>query len=549
MKDTILKALQKATGEDKINLEFPENDSFGDYTTNFALVSGEKAEEIVEKLTKEKNLIKLIAKIEIKGPGFINLFLSEEALRGQLEEIVEKGEDFGSSALGKGKTVVIDYSSPNIAKRFAIGHLRSTVIGQALYNLYQTLGYKVIGDNHLGDWGTQFGSLLYQVASKNLNTQDLNIDKLEELYVEFNRQAEDKPELWDEARAWFKKLEDGDREARALWQAMVDISMEEFKKIYDSLGVRMDYAYGESFYMDYVPKVLELLREKGLAKKSRGAEIVEFADMPPAMLVKSDGATTYFTRDLATILFRVKSWNPQIIIYEVGMEQTLPFKQLFETARLLGWTKDREFVHIGHGLIRFEHGKMSTRKGETIKLEDVLDEATARARKIIEASETGRGLSEKQKEAVSRAVGIGAVKYFDLSHHPATDIIFDWEKMFVLEGNSAPYLQYTFARTNSVLAKAADVKAEKSKLNQEEMTVLRALAMYPEIVVSAAQKYSPNLLCGYLFGLAKKYNAFYNNHRILGEENEGFRVKLTRGVNRVLENGLKILGIETPEKM
>jgi arginyl-tRNA synthetase len=550
MRDKILKALQKATGEDKISLEFPENDLFGDYTTNVAMISGLKAEEIVEKLKKDNDLASFISKIEIKEPGFINFFLAETALIDELGEIKEQGEKYGSSEFGKSKTVVVDYSSPNIAKRFGIGHLRSTVIGQALYNLYQTLGYKTIGDNHLGDWGTQFGVLLYQIESKNLKAEDLSLDQLEELYVEFHREAEKDNKLWDQARAQFKKLEAGDKETREIWKKLVDVSMQEFDKIYKLLGVKFDYAYGESFYEDYMPKVIKTLGEQGLAKESQGAQIMEFKDLPPAMLVKSDGATTYFTRDLATILFRIGSWDPQIFIYEVGMEQTLHFRQVFAAAKLLGWAKDREFVHIGHGLIRFEHGKMSTRKGDTIKLEEVLTQADDRARKIIDKSETGRGLSDKEKETVAAAVGIGAIKYFDLSHHPATDIIFDWEKIFVLEGNSAPYLQYTVARTNSVLVKGEEKKeAGKPEFNPEETALLRSLVKYPEMIVAAAQKYSPNLLCGYLFNLAQKYNAFYNKHRILGEESQEFRLELTRGTNRVLKSGLKILGIETPEKM
>jgi len=383
MRDIILAALQKASGEDNISLEFPENDSFGDYSSNIAMVSGKKAEEIVEKLKRDKNLDNLVSKIDTAGPGFINFFLSEEALLRQLGEINEKKEKYGSGEMGKAKTVVVDYSSPNIAKRFSVGHLRSTVIGQALYNLYKSLGYKTIGDNHLGDWGTQFGTLLYQIKDKGLKADELSVDKLEELYVEFNKEAEESPKLWDEARAQFKKLEEGDRQTRELWKAMVETSMREFERVYALLGVKIDYAYGESFYEDYMPKVIATLREKGLAKKSQGAEIVEFEGLPPAMLVKKDGATTYFTRDLATILFRIGSWDPQLIIYEVGMEQNLHFKQVFEAAKLLGWAKDREFVHIGHGLIRFEHGKMSTRKGNVVLLEEFMKEAKEKALKRI----------------------------------------------------------------------------------------------------------------------------------------------------------------------
>jgi len=538
MRDTILKALQDATGEKNISLEFPENEAFGDYSSNVAMVAGHKAEEIVEKLREDKTLTGLFSKIEVAGPGFINFFLSEKALLDELASIEKQQEKYGTSDLGGGKTVIVDYSSPNIAKRFGIGHLRSTVIGQSLYNLYRFLGYKVIGDNHLGDWGTQFGTLLYQIDSKGLNASEQTIDELEKLYVEFNSEAQENEKLWDKARAWFKKLEEKDARAREIWQKVVDTSLKEFEKIYEILGVKIDYAYGESFYLDKMPSVIEELKKKGLLTESQGAKIIEFKDLPPAIVVKSDGATTYLTRDLATIRFRIGEWKPDILIYEVGSDQTLYFRQLFETVRLLGWKGNSEFVHVAHGLIRFEHGKMSTRKGDTVKLEGVISEAIDRARKI------------KDDVQIATAVGIGAIKYFDLMHHPSTDIIFDWEKIFVLEGNSAPYLQYTVARANSVLEKGRKSSPKgKIALNQEELVILRSLTRFSEIIVIAAKSYSPNLLANYLFDLAQKFNNFYNQHRIVGGENEELRLALTAGTRQVLKNGLAILGIETPQRM
>jgi len=499
-------------------------------------------------------------------------------LLGELKRAVAGGARYGSSDVGRGKTVVIDYSSPNIAKRFGIGHLRSTIIGQAIYNLYKFLGYKVIGDNHLGDWGTQFGAILAEIKNSNLKLQNLTLADLEKLYVDFNKKAQDKAELWDEARAWFKKLEEGDGQAKKIWKVTVDISMKEFARIYDLLGVKIDYAYGESFYEDKMPAIISQLRRKGLSKKSKGAEIVAFAGkMPPAILVKSDGATTYYTRDLATIRFRVDKWKPDIFIYEVGSEQRLHFQQLFETARLVSWAKNREFIHVAHGLIRFESGKMSTRRGLTISLEEVLKEATKRATKIIEESETSRGLTTKEKREVAKAVGIGAIKYFDLSHHYSSDIIFDWEKMFVLEGNSAPYLQYTFARTQSVLRKSGESanrladsrQPVTDKMAPEELVVLRSLSRFSGVTFDAAKNYSPNHLCNYLFQLAQKYNNFYahhrilstdgertkgralsaNKHRIIASDNEEFRLSLTAATGQVIKNGLTLLGIQTPERM
>ena len=580
LRDLIINSIKQASGIDDISLEFPENEEFGDYSSNIALqaftiiktekwpdgsyigtrkhpsiISGKNSKEmainIVEKLRKDKELSKIIGKIEVAGPGFINFYLSNEALEEEFKRIIKDGEEYGSLDLGNGKAVVIDYSSPNIAKRFGIGHLRSTVIGQALYNLYKRLGYKVIGDNHLGDWGTQFGALLYQITSQNLDPAKLSIDKLEELYVDFHKKEADDPSLHDEAKMWFKKLEDGDDQARKIWEEIVKTSLAEFERIYEILGVAIDYAYGESFYDDKMPAVIEELTKKNLIIKSEGALIVELPGMPPGIIVKSDGTTTYLTRDLATIKFRLGEWGPDLFIYEVGADQTLHFRQLFEIARLLGWIDKKEFVHVAHGLIRFAHGKMSTRRGESVKLEDVLNEAIQRAKGIIEKSETGRGLSEKEKEEVAKAVGIGAIKYFDLMHQPLTDIIFDWEKIFVLEGNSAPYLQYTVARTNSVLAKAGNKSSSgaAASLNNEELVLLRTLVRFPEMIGLAAKNYSPNLLANYLFELAQKYNNFYNQHRIIGGENEKFRLILTSATGQVLKNGLVILGIETPEKM
>jgi arginyl-tRNA synthetase len=543
MKDIILKSLREATGEEEINLEIPENKSFGDYSSNIALKMEknprQEAEKIIAKLKKDKEVMKLVEKIELAGPGFINFWIKKEKLVEELKKINQKKEDYGSSDEGKGKTMVIDYSSPNIAKRFGIGHLRSTVIGQALYNLYKTQGYKVIGDNHLGDWGTQFGVLLYQITSKGLNPDKLTIEELEKLYVDFHQEEKKDPSLHKKAKEWFKRLEEGNKEAREIWKKLVDISLTEFDRIYQMLGIKLDYAYGESFYEEYMPQVIRELREKKISKKSEGAEIIEFKDMPPAMIIKSDGTTTYFTRDLATIKFRIGSWNPDLFIYEVGNDQTLHFRQVFAAAKLLSWSEGKRFVHVNHGLIRFEHGKMSTRRGQTVKLEEILNEAIERAKKL-----------GSENEETAKKVGIGAVVYFDLSHHPTTDIIFNWERMFVLEGNSGPYLQYTIARTNSVLEKVKEKENNKTnQLNSEEESVLRTLIHYPEVIKQAAENFSPNLLANYLFDLAQKYNNFYNNHRILESDNVEFRINLTSATGQILKNGLKILNIPAPEKM
>jgi len=593
LREKIISAIIDVTGEREVHLEYPENEAYGDYSTNIAMQLASKqkdkktkklknkaprklAEEIVQLLQANKELMRFMEKIEVAGPGFINFWLAKEVLVLELQNVVKNGDKYGSSNVGKGKKVIVEYSSPNIAKYFGIGHLRSTIIGQALYSLYKFLGYKVIGDNHIGDWGTQFGMIIAQVERKNLEASKLSVGDFEKLYIEFNERLQNEPKLREVAKDAFKRLESGDKTAREIWKEAKKTSEDEFERIYKRLGVKFDNAYGESFYKDKMQDVIDELRKKKLTKKSKGAEIVEFPNLSPAMLLKSDGATTYYTRDLATVKFRMDRFKPQIVIYEVGSEQKLHFKQVFATAELMGWLNGTELVHVAHGLIRFEHGKMTTRRGETVKLEEVLNEAIRRAYEVAK-SETinvkyasklaikthtgrfrpGQVKSKTEAQKIAQQVGIGAIKYFDLMHHPVSDIIFDWEKMFVLEGNSAPYLQYTYARTQSVLAK---LKTQNSKLktinlNMEEMMVLRSLPKFQEIIIQSARNYSPNLLCNYLFDLAQKYNTFYARHRILdlkkhrSPNTSEFRLALTTAVGQILKNGLKLLGIKTPERM
>jgi len=564
IKDQITEIIKSVTGSKEVNLEFPGDDKFGDFTTNAAMVLAKKdsknprelAEEIVEKLKADKELAKIVDKVEVAGPGFINFWLTKLSLINELEKIEKEKEKYGSSTLGKGKTVVIDYSSPNIAKPFGIGHLRSTIIGQALYNLYDYIGFEVVGDNHLGDWGTQFGKLLYMIDVENV--KEFDIAKLEELYVKFHKLAENDPTLEEKARQWFKKLEEGDELARSIWKKCIEVSTTEFDKIYGLLGVKIDFAFGESYYLSEMKQMMaDSGIKKHLTKGEDGALIIDLSKEgieTPLMYLKSDGGTTYATRDLATIKFRVRKWNPDIIIYEVGAEQSFYFKQLFAAARLLGLVKESvQFVHTAHGLYLAPDGKkFSTRKGKTIKLEEVLDEAIARAGEL----QKGDG---KPASAITtaRQVGIGAIKYFDLMHSVQSNVVFEWEKIMNMEGNSGPYLQYTVARCNSVLNKsnnsinqlANKLENDKWKMENEEELVLRTLIKFPETISASAITYSPNLLCNYLYDLAQKFNSFYNSDKIIGSENEGFRLALTFAVGQVLKNGLKLLGIETPERM
>ncbi len=504
-----------------IKIEHPEVEEHGDYSTNIALeLKGGRAlaEKIAVQIGSE------YFDVSVAGSGFINFKLKPQYLVEQLSKI-------HIDQMGKGKTVVVEYSSPNIAKPFGIGHLRSTIIGQALYNLYQALGYTVIGDNHLGDWGTQFGKLLFMINKT--KTDDFSIEELEKLYVEFHLH----PEWEEEGRRWFKKLEDKNTETRRIWQKCVDVSMVEFDRIYKLLDVKIDNAYGESFYEDLMPQIIA--DAENMSKKSEGALIIEIPnEEAPLMLLKSDGGTTYATRDLATVKFRKQKWDPDLVIYEVGAEQTLHFRQVFAAAKLLTYvTNVNSLIHTKHGLYLDTDGKkFATRMGKTIKLEEVLNEAIDRAKKL--------GNSEIE---TAKAVGIGAIKYFELSHSIQSDIVFDWEKVMALEGNSGPYLQYTYARTQSVLKKAQDSGLKvQSDLNDEELAILRWIYRYGELVEEAAVRYAPNLLCNFLYELAQRYNTFYNKHTILGND---FRLALTQAVGSVLKSGLNLLGIAVLEHM
>ena len=546
VRDRLLSVIADAAGieSDKIKIEHPEVEEYGDYSTNVALIvkgGRQVAEEIAAKIKSDD----LIEQVNVAGPGFINIKLNQKVFIDTLIDINTQKDWFGDNQTGAGKTFVIDYSAPNIAKQFGIGHLRSTIIGQAIYNLYKSSGYKTIGDNHLGDWGTQFGKLLYMIDKSGQKTYDL--EQLEKWYVEFHKAAETDKALEEEARKWFVRLENGDAQAREMWKKCVEVSMAEFEKIYDLLGVKIDYVYGESFYEEMMKDVIEEAKKSGVAKLSDGAWVIEVAGFEtPLMLLKSDGGTTYATRDLATLKFRRDTWNPDVVVYEVGAEQELHFRQLFAAASMLGYVKpETKLVHTKHGLYLGTDGKkFRTRGGNTVKLMEVLEEAIEKAKEL--------GCKD---EKLATKVGVGAIKYFDLLHNIQNNIVFDWSKVMALDGNSGPYLQYTYARTQSVINKS---KAEKSgllpnyKTNKEEQSVLRWIYRYPEVMEEATIRLAPNLLCNFLHELAQRFNTFYNQHSILGDKDEetvNFRLELTRAVGQVLKNGLGILGIEAVEKM
>lgn len=567
IKKIIVKAsesLSLSIDEKDIRIEHPAEVKFGDYSTNVAMVLAKKEKinprELAEKIkteiennNKEDSFVK---KIEIAGPGFVNFYLKEEFLIKEAEKINYEVEFRNElSKFGQGKTVVIDYSAPNIAKPFGIGHLRSTNIGQAIYNSYKILGWTCIGDNHIGDWGTQFGKLITAIKKWNDKEIDqLSIDDLEKLYVKFHKEAEKDKSLIEEGREWFAKLERKDKEARDIWQKCVDISLLEFERVYQLLGVHIDFIHGESFYADELESIIKEIDEKGISKKSQGATIVDFKDMTPAMLTKTNGTTTYFTRDMATIKYRLEKWQPDLIVYEVGADQNLHFKQLFKTAEMMGWLEKTEMIHIGHGLIRWKDGKFSTRKGNTIHLSDVIDKAMEKAEKIADKSSVSKELKASEKEKMIKAVAIGAIKFNDLISDPKKDIIFDWDQIMNLNGDSGPYLQYTYARCGSVLNKS-QVKEQKNinkmpeKIEKEEMALIKELYRFKEKIKESANRFSPAVLADYLLSVARKYNEFYAKNRIINEKEEVFRIFLTKTVTSILNIGLEILGVDRIEKM
>ena len=605
IKDLIVKDIQRIvkelTGQSIIPiLEHPKDERHGDYSSNIALAifssskfrpkadqsladkvqsskfrtPMELAEEIATKFKIQNSKFKILEKVEAVKLGFVNFYLSEKYLLENIKTVLEEKEKFGSKRQDPNKKVVIEYSSPNIAKPFTVGHLRSTIIGDAIANLLEANGWKVYRDNHLGDWGTQFGKQIYAIKTwgneDEITKSENPVKMLMDLYVRFHQEAEKDPALEEEGRRWFKKLEDGDKETRRLWNKCIEWSLKEFRKIYDRLGISFTEnngaGYGESFFEDKMGGIINELEKKGLLKESEGAKLVFYPKnkYPPLMIIKKDGATLYATRDLATDKFRLNKYGKDVVIInEVGIEQSLYFKQIFEIEKMLGWVKDGQRIHKRHGHYRFKDEKMSTRKGNVIWLEEVLEEAIGRANK----------LSSGKAENTAKDVAIGAIKWNDLKRTSEQDIVFDWDEILNMEGNAGPYLQYTFARTQSVIHKAsinvmpnsfqhlertgilkpASPRGEQVQddkmMEPEEVSLLRALQRFPEIVWEAGENFSPNLLCNYLFDLAQKFNLFYQKHKILESENRDFRLALTQAVGQVIKNGLYLLGIKAPERM
>lgn len=544
-----------------IEISIATNEKFGDFQTNFAMMNskiiGGNPRKIAEEIVNEIGTCNhLIEKLEIAGPGFINIFLKDEYLGEYVSKMTT--EKFEYTELNTKGDVIIDYSSPNIAKRMHIGHLRSTIIGDAVKRLYNFLGYHTVADNHIGDWGTQFGKLIigYRKWLDKEAYEKNPIEELERVYVEFSKESENDPSLDDLAREELKKLQDGDKENYALWQEFIKVSLDEYNKLYNRMGITFDTYYGESFYHNMMPTVLDELVEKGLAVEDQGAKVVFFDEkdnLHPCIVQKKDGAFLYSTSDIATVKFRKENYDINRLIYLTDERQQDHFKQFFKITEMLGW--DIEKIHIWFGIMRFADGVFSTRKGNVIRLEQLLDEGKKRALEVIE--EKNPSLSDEEKNNIAEVVGVGAIKYADLSQNRQSPIIFEWDKVLSFEGNTAPYLQYSYARIQSIKKKAeemgkvitADTKIViKDKIERNLVTFL---TLFPTMVLKAGETYKPNLLTDYLFDLAKKFNTFYNACPILNQEDEVLlsRLLIADRTAEILRQGLDLLGIRTVDRM
>lgn len=544
-------------------IEIPPDDGMGDYAFPcFKLAKAlKKAPPVIANEIKDNIIIndEIIDKMEIAG-GYLNFYINKTTLiQNVLKEMESKKSEYGKSNIGSGKNIVIDYSAPNIAKPFHIGHLRSTVIGGALYNIYKHLGYNVIGINHLGDYGTQFGKMIegYKLWGEEYDLNENPIEKLTEIYVRINNLCKEDENVLNECRNNFKKLEDGDTYCVELWEKFKELSLKEFQKVYDLLGSSFDSWNGESFYTDKMPEVIEILDKSGRLEESEGARIVNLENAginTPIIIEKSNGSSTYATRDLAAVLYRARTYNFDKALYVTSYEQNLHFKQVFETAKLLGI--DEKYVdsleHVAFGMVLLKTGKMSTREGNIIKLEDLLNESISRAKEIIEE----KNPDLENKDEIAKKVGIGAVIFNDLSNSRIKDEIFDWDTILNFQGETGPYLQYIYVRTKSILESAGempllkDVNIDELKC-EETIKIFKLLYQFEDVLENVVNKNEPSILSRYLINLAQEYSSYYNSNKILVEdvEKKNARIYLTYMIGNVLQIGASLLGIEMPEKM
>lgn len=565
-KEQIAEGLARETGLDAKDLlykiETPPDRKMGDYafpTFTLAKIMRKNPAVIAQELKDKLSDVEGIREIAVAGP-YLNFFIDTTALaENVLKAVLEEGDRFGSSDLGKGKTAIVEYSSPNIAKPFHIGHIRTTIIGDSIKRIYKHLGYNVEAINHLGDYGTQFGMMIeaYKLWGDDDIIEKNPIPELVKLYVRINQEAETNKELLDNSREWFRKLESGDEEAVALWQWFRDLSLDEFKRVYDMLDVDFDSYRGESYYSDLMLKAVDEIKEKGLLIEDQGAQIINLDkyNLPPAIIIKSDGSTIYLTRDIATAIFRKDTYDFYKNIYVVGSQQNLHFQQLKAILKEMGYDWADDCVHVPFGMVSLPEGTLSTRRGKVVYLEDVLNRATEKVDDILREREEKNGYTMENREELARQVGIGAVKFQELFNQRIKDYVFDWDRTLSFDGETGPYVQYTHARMHSLLekgnfdpSKEVDVKALTL---DDEKELLQQLYGFNQVIVDSHEKYEPYLVTRYITECAKTFNKYYTNTPILVEDEEvkNARLLLVYGVKNMIKIGLNLLGIEAPSKM
>lgn len=494
-----------------------------------------------------------LSEIKVVG-GYLNFYVDKAQYAQQIIDKYNNATDYGCSDQGKDKTICIDYSSPNVAKNFHVGHLRTTIIGNSLYKIFSKLGYKVVRINHLGDWGTQFGKLIvaYKKWGSRQAVEEKGIEELMDIYVKFHEEAEKDDSLNDEARAWFLKMEQGNEEALEIWQWFRDISLKEFMRVYNILGMEFDSFAGESFYRDKTADVIKRLTDDGLLKESQGAMIVPLDeyDMPPCIVAKKDGSSIYATRDLAAILYRKATYNFDRCLYVTGLEQKLHFAQVFKVIELMGNDYAKNLVHIPYGLVSLKSGKISSRKGNVIFAEDLLRESINKTTSIIEE----KNPDIPDKEEVAKQVGIGAIIFNDLYNQRIKDVIFDWNKLLNFDGETGPYVQYTYARASSVLRKIGEVPdtIDYTLLTDEaSIGLLKEIEKYPQVIKDAAERYEPSVIARYSIDLAHAFNKFYHECQINVEDEttKYTRTNVVKIARYIIKDALSLLGIQCPEQM